>query len=102
MHFRTEQAEKKVDSLSKVSSDQTSEQKYLLETIQLYEEKITNLEKRFEDEHAGRKSAEEQMESLKKHLSEEKTSQVGFVNLIIYIYYIYILHVPCLQCFDGA
>ncbi|KNA07435.1 hypothetical protein SOVF_171950 [Spinacia oleracea] len=75
MHFRTEQAEKKVDSLSKVSSDQTSEQKYLLETIQLYEEKITNLEKRFEDEHAGRKSAEEQMESLKKHLSEEKTSQ---------------------------
>lgn len=79
MHFRCENAEKQVDSLRNSSSDQTSEQKLLLETIQMYEEKLANLEKRFQDEHAGRERAEEQIESLKNHLSEEKSSQVGFI-----------------------
>lgn len=80
MNLLRENTEKEADSLRKLSSDQTFEQKSLSETIQLYEEKLDILEKQLEEERASHEHAREQIESLKKQLCEQKTSQV--VNFI--------------------
>ncbi|KAH9624861.1 hypothetical protein KSS87_002559 [Heliosperma pusillum] len=73
--LRCEHAEKQVDSLRKLSCDQSSDQKLLSETIQLYEEKMAVLNKQLQDKHEISESALEEIELLKKSLREEKKSQ---------------------------
>ncbi|KAK9750241.1 hypothetical protein RND81_02G181700 [Saponaria officinalis] len=75
MLLRCEHAEKQVDSLRKLSTDESSDRKLLSETIQLYEEKIAILNKQLQDKDESRESLVEEVKSLKKALKEEKTSQ---------------------------
>ncbi|XP_074309321.1 kinesin-like protein KIN-UC [Silene latifolia] len=75
MLLRCEHAEKQVDSLRKLSCDQSSDQKLLSETIQLYEEKIAVMNKQLQDKHESGESLLEEIELLKKALREEKKSQ---------------------------
>lgn len=68
-------------------------QKALADTTQLYEKKIAELNKKLEDEHACFEGAVEQLDMVKKLLSDyQNSNQVNFLsqnqNWVVEIWYI--------------
>lgn len=87
-HARSEGAEEQVDTMKKLISDNqksieqyemenSTYQKALADTTQLYEKKIAELNKKLEDEHACFEGAVEQLDMVKKLLSDYQNSNQG-------------------------
>lgn len=84
-HARSESAEEQVDIMKKLISDNQKSikqyemenfayQKALADTTQLYEKKIAELNKKLEDEHARFEGAVEQLDMVKKLLTDYQNS----------------------------
>lgn len=87
-HARSAGAEEQVDIMKKLISDNqksieqyemenSTYQKALADTTQLYEKKIAELNKKLEDEHACFEGAVEQLDMVKKLLSDYQNSNQG-------------------------
>ncbi|TXG49466.1 hypothetical protein EZV62_025341 [Acer yangbiense] len=85
---RSETAEEQVDVIKKRMSDNqksikqyeienSTYKKTLVDNTQMYEKKITDLNKKLEDEHAGFEVVEEQLDMAKKLLSDYQNSMQG-------------------------
>ncbi|KAK1570833.1 hypothetical protein Q3G72_007754 [Acer saccharum] len=85
---RSETAEEQVDVIKKRMSDHqksikqyeienSTYKKTLVDNTQMYEKKITDLNKKLEDEHAGFEVVEEQLDTAKKLLSDYQNSMQG-------------------------